>query len=112
MLDIVGDVNGDYTVSSSNTAEDSPGESLDVDDILVTVNDKFTMWLQFKPADPDSIPVSLRKVSWSWGGVATKGLNGWSLTSEAHDVNPTDLDTTDFPPEWKANRTSLKVVDE
>jgi hypothetical protein len=111
-MSAAGVLDSEYPYTRNEVTSDSPGETLDPDDIKVTVVDKFAMWLQFKPAGSDSIPVSLRKVSWSWSGEATKGMNGWSLTSESHDINPIDSDATDLPV-WNGNiRSYLDVVDE
>ncbi|HEX5733474.1 MAG TPA: hypothetical protein VF131_11630 [Blastocatellia bacterium] len=82
---------------------DSPGQGFAFDDLQVTANDSFTMWVMFKPSTANSIWVPLKKVSWSWSGDA---LRSGTLNSGNHSGNQTGVNSTDHP-QWTANVTSL-----
>lgn len=88
-----------YPSASSNSANDSPRSPLDNTLLKKSADDSFEMWLLFKPSGATSIWVPLRKVSWSWSGVATRNGNIWDLSSPSNSVNPASVDSTTHP-EW------------
>jgi hypothetical protein len=95
---------------SSSEAIDAPAESLDnsTNSVWKTVStsDNFTMWLMFKPAGGQWVP--LKGVTWTWAGTAilnaipTNG-NYWSLTGSSNgNATPTNSDSTTYP-QWNDN---------
>ena len=95
---------------SPSEAIDAPAESLDnsTNSVWKTVStsDNFTMWLMFKPAGGQRVP--LRSITWTWAGTAilnavpTNG-NYWSLTGSSNgNVTPNDSDSTTYP-QWNDN---------
>ena len=55
----------------------------------VTIYDRFTDFLQFKPFFPDSIWATLRRATWSWAAIADKVSDEWVL-SQFEVVSPTE----------------------
>jgi len=61
--------------------DDPPGEPADGSS-QVWRSDHFTMYLLYQVNSANSIPVPLKKLDWSWSGVAqTNGVGGWQLLS-------------------------------
>jgi hypothetical protein len=102
---------------SPSEAIDAPAEPLDnsTNSVWKTVStsDNFTMWLMFKPAGGQWVP--LRSVTWTWAGTAilnavpTNG-NYWSLTGSSNgNATPNDSDSTTYP-QWNDNITNHTTI--
>ncbi len=90
----------------AESTNDTPGEQLLSSYSSVSIDDKFEMWIMFRPSGQDSIWVPLKKVSWSWSASVTQSGGNWSLGSNAHSQNPAFQDTTAFPVWTKNNNTN------
>ncbi len=79
-----------------NPNGDAPGVGLDNTKWkAVITSEQFTMWLMFRPAGGQWVP--LHAVTWSWGGTATWSGTGWNLTNPSKLVT-SDADSTIYPP--------------
>jgi len=96
-----------WTADNSATI-DAPAEGFDnsTNSVWKTVStsDNFTMWLMFKPAGGQLVP--LGSMSWNWAGTATLNsvsTNGsyWSLTGASNN-SPTNSNSTTYP-QWTDN---------
>jgi hypothetical protein len=85
-----------------NHSWDSPHTSLDPEDQVVTVNDKFKYYILFKPDTADAIWVPIAKAEWFWSFEAKRGKDGWTLASKGGKVTKKGALTTEFP-EYETN---------
>lgn len=91
-----------YPYTNAATAFDAPGEDLFTNSLEGVTDDRFTMWLMYKPPGANSIEVPLQSVNWNWNGHAQFTNGAWSLISRYPTSGPTQLpsnDTTNFP-QW------------
>lgn len=79
--------------------EDSPDTMLTSTYLEKQVNsERFETYLMFKPSVPDDpIWVPLNRVDWSWSGQAVRSGSVWTRASGSNTVNPSGVDTTNFP---------------
>ena len=94
----------------SGDDQDDPGEWT-YGQYKVLREDSFTNYLMFQTLGAPSIPVPIRKIEWSWNGLATNNMPlGWELLSSPTDfqVTKNNLDTTEFPT-WSQNMTNRTV---
>jgi len=82
---------------------ESPGEQVYPTELGITREDSFLTYLTYQSAVPNSIPVPLSVVAWSWSGT---GINtgSWSLATSPFSFSPTNcLQGTSWPdfPMWK-----------
>ena len=79
---------------------DSPAFGLSGNKAVAIPTDIFTGYLMYRPVGTESIWVTLREVSWSWSGAATKATNGvWNLDSgyPTPPIDPVSEDSTRLP---------------
>jgi hypothetical protein len=89
------------------TDTDSPGTPLYAGLKKKTANDKYALYLMFKPSVASAIWVPLAKLNWGWTGTAesTDGGTTWTKTSGSQDAsNPNGASATEFP-EWSDTKT-------
>ena len=84
------------------TRSDPPGISL-VDSLVstwysVTANEQFDDYLMFQSDTPDSIWVTLRKITWQWGATATNA-NPWTVTPPSTSSATLSVPSSDLP-QW------------
>jgi hypothetical protein len=95
------DTHYDYGFDDYPETSDSPFQGLGGTAYKsASVSDSFTMFLLFRPAGGEWVP--LRQVDWSWGAAANLVGATWVLTSTNNAVNPADSDSTAHP-EWTDN---------
>ena len=92
-----------YPIIVDSWTSDSPGMTIIADLQRVEVDESFTMTCMFRPSGGDW--VSLKKVDWTWSGVATNSPGGWVLVSRNHN-SPSATDTTTHPT-WSNNITNF-----
>jgi len=81
--------------------DDPPAEPVD-NSVQVWRSDHFTMYLLYQIDSTNSIPAPLKKLDWSWSGVAqTNGAGGWQLVSSS--VNLTNVNLSAGYPIWTNN---------
>lgn len=103
-----------YSSIPPPVTDDSPGESLTSDCVVVSADDAFSMYVIFKPSGTGSIWVPLRKVNWWWEGTAVRSDSQWDeddLWYWDWSLNPGSTNCTD-PPEWSGNSHDLGWVPE
>jgi len=90
-----------YPYSEAEDASDTPGGELAEPYVLHRRNDKFKMYLMFKPTGDgiDGEPVPLKVVKWHWSATAEKANGQWELTSDpnAFSKDPDAKDALDHP---------------
>ena len=81
--------------------DDQPAEPVD-GSAEVWRSDSFTTYLLFQIPDSNSIPVPLKKVQWSWSGLAqTNGAGGWQVLSSSTAVS--NINVNAYYPTWTSN---------
>jgi hypothetical protein len=86
---------------TANVAYDSPSSPLSNGYNEITATNSFKMWLMFKPAGGQWVP--LRTVTWNWSGTATLSGSSWILASGSWSTNPPDADAGTIFPQWNSN---------
>jgi hypothetical protein len=91
--------------------DDSPSEPLRLF-TKVSCSDSFETYLMYQPAGADSIPVTLRVLTWSWGGTATLDAGVWRVTdgTPAATTQPVGSQDSTTLPEWSDYVSNLKRV--
>jgi hypothetical protein len=88
--------------------DDTPGEPVD-GSAQVWRSDQFTMYLFYQVNLADSIPVPLKKLDWSWSGVAqTNSVGGWQLLSASVSVKNVNVPTG--YPTWTNNLNNGSTI--
>ena len=78
---------------------DSPAEPISGDEFEAIILETYAIWLMWRPAGNDAIPVPLSKFVWSRSAFAEKGLLGWELDSSS--TTTSDPVNTTTHPEWE-----------
>ncbi len=99
-----GVLDGYFLKLTSGQVSDSPYMQLFSDATNGFRSDTFDMYLMFQ-ADGESIPVPMKKVSWTWSGTATQTNGSWILLDPQYPVNGTGTNTFEFPL-WTTNIAS------
>ncbi len=102
---------GNTFSSAPSTHSDAPGEWT-TGRFKVLREDFFTNYLFFKPLEYESIPIPIKKLSWSWSGLAiTNDLGQWTLLSSPTNatIHLNNVETMEFPI-WTNNMLSRQPV--
>ncbi len=81
---------------NTGSPTDSPGIGLN-GLRKINIDNKWKMYLMFKPSGDDSSWVSLREVNWRWRAEAEIINGNWILGPHTDPDNPQDSNTLDFP---------------
>lgn len=81
---------------------DTPGLQLGI--LYGSYEGAWQTYVRFTPKEPDSIPVTLGRVDWSWNAVANTTNGVWHVTADSGSVPILHEDDT-FP-EWSDVRPS------
>ncbi len=103
--------NGSATIDRADH-HDSPDEPLTGSGTTgmtaVRVNDRFKVYLVYKPDGDDSIWVTLRKATWQWqGGAALNAARNWVANGTMSGSSTASSDSTELP-EWNGTYTALR----
>ena len=96
--------------AAPSTDQDDPAQSLSGTSKLQR-QDSFTNYLMFKPfVSGSSIPVPIKRLTWSWSGTATNATS-WLLLSSPSDfsISLNNSDTLEFPT-WTNNVTNATTI--
>jgi hypothetical protein len=94
---LLGDINYPFT---NNPIDDSPNLSIDSVSnkyvaAMISVSDRFTTILEFRPDGGNWVP--LRLVNWGWDASGTLQGTNWAATNLSDIPNPGDLPATNYP---------------
>jgi V8-like Glu-specific endopeptidase len=85
------------SIDTGRGIEDSPFIGLAALDKTVSVNDRFTYYVMFKPDTKDAIWVPVAKATWSWEATADQRGKKWSLRKAPKMEPRVDKTTFEFP---------------
>lgn len=98
---------GPYDTGVPGGAVDTPGSPIK-GTIKRSSDDKFKMYIMFKPSGAKANWVPVQYVDWSWKGTATLADGNWSLDGTGQSVSPA-VSSSDHPT-WSQNAQSAKYV--
>jgi hypothetical protein len=80
--------------------DDPPAEAV-YDSYQVWRSDHFTMYLFYKLNSSNSIPAPIKRLDWSWSGVAQTNASGWQLITNS--IGLTNVNILASLPNWTNN---------